>query len=501
MRRTLSGRSSAPNSRCARACGSDRALCTLASALLLSLSAWPLLLARVPPLQDLPAHLATATVIRHPEDYPNLVFHGFFKTNSSLFAFLWPFGDAHLLSGAKLFVLLTLAAYAWVVPRLVLELGGRARVPLATLLAIPLAHNWFVAMGMLDYALGSALALGCVLLAARQRRAPLPSRALALGVLGILVWYTHVFALAMVALLAAIEALRARRLAALRPYAPLVLALGLAAWSVLAEVGRAHAASVHRLSYRPVWETAYELWAKYAWAFSKAELASLVPFGVLAWALFRGRHEEVPLLSAPAVAALLVMAFVVPSEMLDWFAVNSRVLPFLYAAALVRAPERVPTPLVAVVAAAGLACSAGLGYDYLRLGREMDAIAAGVDAVPERADLFPCILDPKGSSENTWALANGWGLYVVAKRTSAPLVFAHSPSFPLGYRTPPPEDEHPLRLAELAQSRSAAARAELARIAARHAWVLAWGDDVEPPPSHALRFERGELRIYGAAPP
>ncbi len=457
----------------------------------------------MPPLQDLPAHVATAVVIRHPAEYPNLVFHGFFKTNSTLFLFLWLFGDAHALLGAKVFVAITIAAYAWVAPRLVLELGGRGRVPLATLFAVPLAHNWFVAMGMLDYALGSALALGCVLLAAQQRRDPRGGRALALGLLGIAVWYTHVFALAIVVLLAAIEAVRARLHAraagaALKPFSPLAVAGALSIGSVISETTRAHASSVHAFAYRPPWETAYELWAKYAWSFSRAEIASLVVFALLAWSLVRGRRDAVFVLSFGGALALLALHFLLPSEALDWFAVNSRLLPFLYAAALVRAPERAPTALLAVAAAASVASSVGLAYDSARLGREMDAMAAGVDAVPEHADLFPLILDAKGSSENTWALANGWGLYVAAKHTSAPLIFAHSPSFPLGYRTPPPADEHPLRLAALAQAHDTG---ELARVASRHPWVLEWSAQKQPAPAgHALVFERGELRVYGAAP-
>src|SRR6185437_12468228 len=128
--------------------------------------------------------------------------------------------------------------------------------------------------------------------------------------------------------------------------APLVPAVGLAAWSAGVELLRPHASGHlpasggpwHAIVYRPPWETAYELWAKYAWSFSKLELASLAVTLVLAVALVRGRREDVPLLSFAAAIVLLVLHFVVPSEAADWFAVNSRLLPFLYAAAIVRAP-------------------------------------------------------------------------------------------------------------------------------------------------------------------
>jgi hypothetical protein len=487
---------------------SDRRLLAAATALLFVLGAWPLFVCAVPPLEDLPAHLATAVVLHHPSAYPMFVSHGFLKTNASVFLWLWAFGDAHLLLGAKLFVGLVVLAHAWVFPRLALELGGRERVLGATLLAAPLVHNWFVAMGMLDYALGSALALACLLLVVRQARAPRASRAVALGALGFLVWYTHMFALVLLAMLGAIEVARTRRLRAALPMAPLAPALGLAAWSAAVELVRPHAASAHGVVYRPPWETAYELWAKYGWSFSKLEIASLALFGVLAWSLWRGRREQVPLLSPVAVVVLVVLHFAVPSEAFDWFAVNSRLLPFLYAAALVRAPAVTAATWASsrwwagALAAGALACSIGLGVDYVRLDRELGALASGAPLVPEHADLAPVIFDPKGSSENTWALVNGWGLYVVAKQTTAPLLFAHSPSFPIGWRTPPAKDA--TNDPTFAQSAHApeAWRAYHDALGAR-GWVLEWGrpppEMKAPPPHHLLALEHGALRLFRPA--
>ena len=469
----------------------------VATAILFVLGAWPLFLCRVPPLEDLPAHLATAVVMRHPDAYPNFVSHGFWKTNATMFLWLRAFDDAHLALGGALFVALVVLAHAWVFPRLVLELGGEARVLPATLLAAPLVHNWFVAMGMLDYALGSALALACLWLVVRQARERSTARAVAIGALGLLIWYTHVFALAMLALLGAIEALRTRRARALVPMAPLAPALALAAWSAAVELLRPHGASAH-VVYRPPWETAYELWAKYAWSFSKLEIASLATTLVLAIALVRGRRDETPYLSPFAALVLVVLHFAVPSEAFHWYAVNSRVLPFLYAAALVRAPE-LPRTGVAVLGGCALACSAGLGLDYARLDRQMGELASGAALVPENADLAPVMLDPKGASENTWAMVNGWGLYVVAKHTSAALLFAHSPSFPIGYRAPPPRD--PTYDATFAQRTHSDEewRAYREALGAR-GWVLEWGKPPEelraPPPGHTLALERGELRLF-----
>ena len=467
-----------------------------ATIFLFALGTAPLLACDVPPLEDLPAHLATIVVIKHIGAYPEFVFHGFFKTNATLFAFLSAFGESHLVLASKAFVALTVLAHAWVFPRLVLELGGRERVAPATLIAAPLVHNWFVAMGMLDYALGSALALACVLLIVRQAKDASRARGVAIGLLGMLVWYTHVFALGMVLFLAGIEAIRVRRLRALAPFAPLAPGALLAAWSVGVELARRRAPSSHAIVYRPPWETAYELWAKYAWSFSKLEIASVATTAVLAIALVRDRKRDVPVLSTFAACALLVVHFAAPSEAFDWFAVNSRVLPFLYAIALVRVPP-LPKIGLAACAALALAWSAGTTLDYARLDRDFKDATAGISVVPEGADLFPVIFDPRGSSENTWALVNVWGLYVVAKHTSAPLLFAHSPSFPIGYA---PGKKSALEAATFAQSpHDADAWKKFEESLASRGWILEWGvrpEDAIEPPAHVLALDRGRLRIY-----
>ncbi len=467
-----------------------------ATLFLFILGASPLLFCDVPPLEDLPAHLATVVVIKNLAAYPDFIFHGFFKTNATLFLFLNAAGESSLVLASKVFVALTIFAHAWVFPRLVIELGGRDRVWSATFFAAPLVHSWFVAMGMLDYALGSALALVCLLFVVRQSKDASRARAVAIGATGILVWYTHVFALGMVLFLGAIEAVRVRRVAALKPFAPLAPAAALALWSVIVELVRAHAPSVHAVVYRPPWETAYELWAKYAWSFSRLEIASLATTAALGIALVRDRKRDVPIFSTFAACVLLVVHFAAPSEAFDWFAVNSRVLPFLYAIALVRVPA---LPKFGVFIAATISCvwSAGLALDYARLDRDFKIATSGAAFVPEGADLFPVIFDPKGSSENTWALLNVWGMYVVDRHTSAPLLFAHSPSFPLGYKT---GAKNALADSSFAQEpHDQATWRKFGESLATRGWILEWGwspPDMIEPPAHVLAFENGKLRIY-----
>jgi len=467
----------------------------LATAVLFVLGAWPLLSCDVPPLEDLPAHLAASVVIRHLDAYPQFVFHGFFKTNAALFLWLHVFGEANVVLAGKLFVAMVVLAHAWIFPRLASASGDDQRLVPATLLAVPLVHNWFVAAGMLDYALGSALAMAALLLLSRQARESSRTRAIAIGVLGLAIWYAHVFALAIVVLLVAVEAMRtrsARPLAIAAPLAPAVLA---GAWSAIVEIGRGHGATSHGFVWRPPWESVYEIWAHYAWSFSKLEIVSLATTLVLAIGLLRRGRADVPFLSPAAAIVLAIFALGAPSEAFDWFAVGSRFLPFLYAIAIVHAPTNVPRVANVALGAAALLWSAGLGLDYRRLDRDMKELASGASVVPENADLLPLVFDPKGASENTWALLDGWGEYVIAKHTSAPLLYAHSPSFPLGYATPPADDEQPFRLAREVERGDAG---ELARVASRHAWVLVWGKAPEgfAVADHHVAFERGRLRLY-----
>src|SRR5258708_23529794 len=66
----------------------DGQLAWLISLGLFVLAAWPLALVAVPPFQDLPNHLAAATILERLKEHPEFVFNGFFKTNSALFAWL-----------------------------------------------------------------------------------------------------------------------------------------------------------------------------------------------------------------------------------------------------------------------------------------------------------------------------------------------------------------------------------------------------------------------------
>src|SRR5205085_9457842 len=100
--------------------------------------------------------------------------------------------------------------------------------------------------------------------------------------------------------------------------------------------------------------------------------------------------------------------------------------------------DRLPKKLAAVLGISALLYSAAMGADFVRLDRDRRDFVAGIPAVPEGARLLPLLFNHKGASDNTRSLLHAWGFYVTEKHTSAPLLFAHSRSFPVMYSAPPP---------------------------------------------------------------
>jgi len=516
----------------------DAQLALLVGAALFVVGAWPLALTEVPPYQDLPNHLATLTVIENPERYPELVFNGFFKTNAALFAWLFVVGKV---TGAKLaarlFALLVLAANALVLPRFVLGLtGSRKKMLIASLFAWPMVHNWFVSMGMLDFALAVPLSLGLLLAIDKQRRAPSLGNAILVTGLGAVTWYAHVFPLLVVHLLVIFEAARGRgelhptwrdRAAALRPMAiPLlpVTALVLAAlYAHLRDNVGPMTAFVHHQKLIAPWELVYNLWAEWLWGFTKLSITSIVAAALLAFYGCRGlgRRESSPAFFSPiALLALVVLYCCTPYKITNWYHVNSRLIPFIWLALLLHVPDRLPKRVMAVLGISAILYSAGMGADFVRLERDRERFTAGIQSVPEGARLLPLIFKQKGTSENTRSLLHAWGFYVTEKYTSAPLLFAHSRSFPVMYSAPPPVRFNQLVLENFAATMKSAQNfcetptfvVDDCRAAYRDRWAEFWRDAMpiydhvlmwEPteealalvPPEYSVTFRQGSVAV------
>ena len=487
----------------------DTHIALLVSAALFVLGAWPLALTEVPPYQDLPNHLAAATVIDNPGRYPEFVFNGFFKTNAALFAWLYVVGKiAGIKLAARLFALLVLAANAFVLPRFVLALtGSRNRMLVASMFVWPMVHNWFVSMGMLDFALSVPLSLGLLLAIDRQRRTPSATNALLVTALGAVTWYAHVFPLLVVHLLVLIEAARRPswrdRVGALRsmalPLLPVMALVGMSVFEQLRDNVGSMSTVVAHGKMVPPWELAYNLWAEWFWGFTKLSITSIVPCLLLAYYGF-GRRRESPMFFSPLAVVVLGLLFcLAPYRVTNWYHVNSRLIPFLWVAALLRVPDHLPKRIFAVLGLSAALYSAGMGTDFLRLESDRERFTAGVAIVPEGAKLLPLVFRHKGASDNTRSLLHAWGFYVTDRYTSAPLLFAHSRSFPVMYSTPPPVRFNDLVLENFAATMISSANfCESTRVVTndcrgeyRARWAEFW-HDATPLYDHVLLWEPSE---------
>jgi hypothetical protein len=486
---------------------SDPALVAATAAVLFALSAWPLLLVTLPPLQDLPNHLASAHIIEHPEIYPEYTFNGFFKSNSLLTLWLHLLGPYGLYGAARAFTALVLLANALALPIFVLRFGGRRHFHGGILFSWPLVHGFFLAMGMLNFSFAFALSLVLLVLADRQRERP--SLPLGLGMAGLagVLWYTHPFPLLVVMGLVGLHAAmrtswRERVRSALRLLSPLLptgLLFLLSAQQHLVKADRARASAEAWFAYLPPWETLAHVWLDVSGALTRWGSATALPAVLLVCYGWKQRRVVRPFFSPLAMASLALAYLALPTMISNWWYLNCRLVPFLWAGAMVRMPERLPKMVSAGLAVSALWFSAVLGVDYLRLDRDRAAFAAGMDAVPMRATLLPLLFQHDRTSDFTASLTHAWADYVIAKNTSAPLVFAVERSYPITYREFPPDALIPPALDRWAEKHGAPAQVcKLFRPARpevdgecveewHHQWEGFWRE-AEPRFSHVLTW-------------
>jgi hypothetical protein len=424
---------------------SDLRLTLLAAAALFSLSAWPLLLVPLPPLQDLPNHLATAHIVAHPDLFPEFTFNGLFKSNALLTLWFVAFGKYGLFGAARAFVALLLAVTALALPAFVLRFAGRRALPVAMLFGWPLGHSFSVSMGFLNFAFAFALALLLLVAVDRQRARPGLARGAGVALLAGAVWYAHPFPLAvagaLVALFAATRPTWRERIGTavslLAPLAPAGLLTLLAAQHHLVKSAHSTAASAAFLYLNP-WENLEHLWLDVSGALTTRGGVTVVPALLLPVFAWRQRNVERPFFSKAALVCLGFAYVALPTMLSNWNYLNCRLVPFIWAGLLLRLPERLPRPVTAALAASALVFSAALGVDYARLDRDRAAFTAGIDAVPEHATLLPLMFKRSKTSTFTASLTHAWGYYTVAKDASGPLVFGVERTYPITYRDFPP---------------------------------------------------------------
>ena len=513
---------------------SDARLTWLIALVLFALSAWPLLLVDLPPLQDLPNHVATAHIIAHPDLYPQYTFNGLFKSNALLTLWFTVLGGHGLFGAARAFVALVLAVNAIALPVFVLHFAGRRGLLTATLFLWPLVHSFSIVMGFLNFAFAFALSLILLAVLDGQRERPTVGRGVGVAAIGCLIWYAHPFPLMVIGALVALHAVtraswRDRIAAAVALFPPLVpaaLLSLLAARQHLVKAERATTMAAGTFAYLNPWEIAAHLWTDVSGALTRWGAVTIVPALLLLGFAWKQRRAARPFFSPLAMALLAIAYVALPEMMSNWHYLNCRLVPFLWAGLLLRLPDRLPRPAAIGLAACALAFSAVTGVDYVRLDRDRAAFTAGIEAVPARATLLPLLFKRSKTSDFNASLTHAWGYYTVARDTSAPLVFGVERSYPITYREFPPRSLIPPALDRFADSASTPAKVcKLLRqfpsdaacaVMWRELWssfwseaeprfshVLTWAmpEEARPiiPPRYRRVFAAGDLEIYARA--
>jgi hypothetical protein len=188
----------------------------------------------------------------------------------------------------------------------------------------------------------------------------------------------------------------------------------------------------------------YNLWSQWMYGFTELTASSLVPAIALA-VVAAIRWREGRDLLGPAPLVVLVLAYLLgPYVAFDANYITPRLIPFLWAAALVRLPDRLPRILNAAVGVAAVTYLVGMPIDLFRLSREFDDFAAGASSVPKGARLLPLNFNARVTSKNTFSLGTAWGLYVIERHTSAVDAWANVPSMPIMLRRPLPHHLEPM---------------------------------------------------------
>jgi hypothetical protein len=332
-------------------------------------------------------------------------------------------------------------------------IGGRRRLWCAGLFAIPLVQHWFVVMGMLNFSLSFGLCLWILGLVARQRSTWSNPRAAGIAALSVLAWFAHSFPLLTLGAIALADLgyARLRDRAGVKPGlravlvllpAGLLVGLGLLL-SPAVEGAGAQLAGLGKIEWMGLPQLLWMGLRNYVLGASYWGVASLVPALVLLLAVALRGQRRVQLFSSAAVAALAAGYLLLPSFMFPiWAYFNTRFVPFLWLALLLRVPENLPRRWLALVAFAGVAGTVGNGLALVRMDRDVAEFRSGLPFVERGARLLPLLFSVKSPGDNIEPVLHAWGHYTLERQTSADLLWASRSVDAVQYRTLPPTRFH-----------------------------------------------------------
>ena len=485
---------------------------------------WPLWIVSFPPYQDLYGHGATIEVIRRIGDYPEFERSGYIRSNAcltTLGALCTRFMSVPLFMKA----ISTATVYVTSFALLRFLRAFRQTSDLTTVLPFlpPLAHHWFISMGMLNYSIGFAFVL--LMIASAKRSASLavssraiwPSALLALGA-----FFCHPLpALLGVPFALGIGYASERDARLSRRYvlglAPLfgtafLSCISLAIHFVSGPADRARivgAGAAEGLAWNdPLW-VLYDAFAQSLWGMTKLSASSLVAFfGLVYFAVSAGAARTNPRLRV-AFLVTLAIYIVTPYQAFGVYAGSPRVLLFLWPIALLAVPAKLSRGALLVTGISAGAYVVGMNVDIFRLAKEADHVARGASVIPDRAKLLPLFFATRKASENTRNFDSISSMYVWLRRTNAVDVWDHSSAYPIVRVRPPPANMTRARLIAFeAKADPIAFRQDCAKrgvgiegcAASLHALFGAFFAEAAPEYSHVLLWAPPTGTLEAAAP-
>ena len=433
----------------------------------------PLFLAEHPPIQDLPQHLAAVRVIGDYGD-PDLAFSQYFTIDLFRTQYLayylaaillsWPLG---VLLANKLLIALSIVATPYAMRALLRALGSDERL---ALLVIPLTWNAHLILGFMNFTAAIPLALWGLALAVRLRTGWTRRRAITLGAVTLVCFYTHVVPFAFLGLGAALLGLDHKDWrATARRYVPLAPAsAAMLLWTQLSPAGEStiSAASGGGARGRAVFVGAMAAVSEIpSWLtdvlHSELDGQLLVAFGIvllLAAVSGAGRSEDPPSSAEPPPPAFLkqrvaflaplaaVLYFVTPASY-DWiWPINARFPLLAVIFAITALPRQRGIPGAIVLAAAvtiSAASSAEVGRAFVAFDtEEVGALDEAIAQMPRGARVAGLVFD-RGSREVKFSPFIHSAAWVQAQNGGAVMfTFADFPQSPFTFR----EDRRPPRV-------------------------------------------------------
>ena len=413
------------------------------------LAAWPLFVAKNLPHEDLPGHVVTAYIVNNISAYPDFVATQGFRTNT---AFLyWVCAMSHALGymgAARVFLAAVLAITAFGYAFLLHTLGSPKRVWIGSLFAVPLVHHWFAWMGMLNFSLSFGLSIWILGLLVQQRAQWSHWRAVAIAAISVLAWVAHSFPLLTVIMVVVADLahayLRDRPAvpAALRATVAVASVAVMVALGVLSapslEYAHTHILGADNTTWSGLPELTLRGFGNFVLGPSIWSFASLIPAVILIVVVVRARDSRPAVLSTTAIIALAIAYGCVPFAVTPiWVNFNTRFLPFLWLALLVRVPAQLPRRLLALLVGATVAGSAASGAWMLRRSADIDEFVSGLAHVEKGAKLLPLLFSVRSPGDIVEPFMHTWAYYAIERGTSADMIWASRSVDGVHYRAAP----------------------------------------------------------------